>query len=62
MLYICPHTDIYVSSYCYICVLVQVREKVDGSDLNRIAVKQPLPKVNAELADLLGLKRQKRSC
>jgi hypothetical protein len=28
-----------------------VREKVDGTALNRIAVKQPLPKVNAELAD-----------
>ena len=49
--YMFPDTAIYVPSYCYIRVLVQVREKVDGSALNRIAVKQPLPKVNAELAD-----------
>ena len=22
LLYMCPHTDVYVSSYCYICVLI----------------------------------------
>jgi hypothetical protein len=29
---------------------LQVREKVDGTAQNRIAVKQPLPQVNKELA------------
>ena len=29
---------------------MQVREKVDGTAQNRIAVKQPLPQVNKDLA------------
>ncbi len=51
LLYVSSYCCMCPDSYCYICVLIQVREKVDGTALNRIAVKQPLPKVNAELAD-----------
>ncbi len=32
LLYVCPHTVIYVSSYCYVCVSVPQDEATPNSD------------------------------